>query len=62
MVGLRGVGKTVPLDRMRVVLPKRTMGKAISYFLDEYDALVGYLRDGDREAERRLSHVDFVRP
>lgn len=29
-----------------MLLPKSTMGKAIGYFINEYDALIGYLRDG----------------
>ena len=28
------------------LLPKSTLGSAIRYFLDEYGALTGYLRDG----------------
>jgi len=43
------------------VLPKSTMGKAISYFLDEYDALVGYLRDGRFEIDNNLIEND-IRP
>jgi transposase len=43
------------------VLPKSTMGKAISYFLDEYEALVGYLRDGRFEIDNNLIEND-IRP
>ena len=43
------------------VLPKSTMGKAVSYFLDEYDALVGYLRDGRFEIDNNLIEND-IRP
>jgi transposase len=43
------------------VLPKSTMGKAVSYFLDEYDALVGYLRDGRVEIDNNLIEND-IRP
>jgi len=39
------------------VLPKSTMGKALSYFLDEYDALIGYLRDGRFEIDNNLVHA-----
>lgn len=35
-------------------LPKSTMGKALSDFLDEYDALTGYLRDGRFEIDNNL--------
>jgi transposase len=43
------------------VLPKSTMGKAIHYFLDEYDALVGYLRDGRFQIDNNLIEND-IRP
>jgi transposase len=43
------------------VLPKSTMGKALSYFLDEYDALVGYLRDGRFQIDNNLIEND-IRP
>ena len=43
------------------VLPKSTMGKAVSYFLDEYDALVGYLGDGRFEIDNNLVEND-IRP
>ncbi|MEI6670293.1 MAG: IS66 family transposase [Acidobacteriota bacterium] len=43
------------------VLPKSTMGKAISYFLDEYDALIGYLRDGRFEIDNNLIE-NAIRP
>lgn len=42
-------------------LPKSTMGKALSYFLDEYDALVGYLRDGRFEIDNNLIE-NSIRP
>jgi transposase len=42
-------------------LPKSTMGKALSYFLDEYDALIGYLRDGRFEIDNNLVEND-IRP
>jgi hypothetical protein len=44
-----------------IVLPKSTMGKAISYFLDEYDALIGYLRDERFEIDNNLIEND-IRP
>jgi transposase len=43
------------------VLPKSTLGKALSYFLDEYDALIGYLRDGRFEIDNNLIEND-IRP
>ena len=43
------------------VLPKSTMGKALSYFLDEYDALIGYLRDGRFQIDNNLVEND-IRP
>jgi len=42
-------------------LPKSTMGKAIGYFLDEYDALTGYLRDGRYEIDNNLIE-NSIRP
>ena len=27
-------------------LPKSTLGQAVNYFLNDYDALIGYLKDG----------------
>jgi hypothetical protein len=35
-------------------LPRSTMGKAVNYFLGEYTALVGYLRDGRFEIDNNL--------
>ncbi len=43
------------------VLPQSTLGKAVNYFLDEYDALVGYLRDGRYEIDNNLVEND-IRP
>ena len=37
------------------------MGKAISYFLDEYEALTGYLRDGRFEIDNNLVE-NSIRP
>jgi transposase len=44
-----------------IVLPKSTMGKAVGYFLDEYPALIGYLRDGRFEIDNNLIEND-IRP
>jgi transposase len=43
------------------VLPGTTLGKAVRYFLNEYTALVGYLRDGRFEIDNNLVEND-VRP
>jgi len=43
------------------VLPQSTLGKAVRYFLNEYTALVGYLRDGSFEIDSNLVEND-VRP
>jgi transposase len=43
------------------VLPKSTLGKAVRYFLNEYTAMVGYLRDGRFEIDNNLVEND-VRP
>src|ERR1044071_416728 len=43
------------------VLPQSTLGKAVRYFLNEYTALVGYLRDGRFEIDSNLVEND-VRP
>lgn len=42
-------------------LPKSTMGKALTYFIDEYDALIGYLRDGRFEIDNNLVE-NAIRP
>jgi transposase len=42
-------------------LPQSLMGKALSYFLDEYDALIGYLRDGRFEIDNNLVE-NAIRP
>jgi transposase len=42
-------------------LPKSTLGSAIRYFLDEYDALTGYLRDGRYEIDNNLIE-NSIRP
>jgi transposase len=43
------------------ILPQSTLGKAVRYFLNEYMALVGYLRDGRFEIDSNLVEND-VRP
>jgi transposase len=40
------------------VLPQSSLGKAVSYFLNEYMALVGYLRDGRFEIDSNLVEND----
>ena len=42
-------------------LPQSSLGKAVNYFLKEYTALVGYLRDGRFEIDNNLVEND-VRP
>ena len=42
-------------------LPKSSLGKAVNYFLNEYTALVGYLRDGRFQIDNNLVEND-VRP
>jgi transposase len=42
-------------------LPKSTIGNAIRYFLDEYDALTGYVRDGSYEIDNNLVE-NSIRP
>ncbi len=41
------------------LLPKSTLGKAVNYFLNEYDALVGYLKDGRFEIDNNLVDNDI---
>ena len=43
------------------LLPKSTMGKAVNYFLSEYEALLGYLQDGRFEIDNNLIEND-IRP
>ena len=42
-------------------LPKSSLGKAVNYFLNEYTAVVGYLRDGEYLIDNNLVEND-VRP
>jgi hypothetical protein len=43
------------------LLPQSSLGKAVNYFLKEYSALVGYLRDGRFEIDNNLVEND-IRP
>ena len=43
------------------LLPQNTLGKAVNYFLKEYTALIGYLRDGRFEIDNNLVEND-IRP
>jgi transposase len=43
------------------LLPKSTLGKAVSYFLNDYDALTGYLKDGRFEIDNNLIE-NSIRP
>jgi len=43
------------------LLPKSTLGKAVNYFLNQYDALRGYLEDGRFEIDNNLVEND-IRP
>jgi len=43
------------------LLPQSNLGKAVHYFLNEYTAVVGYLRDGRFEVDNNLVEND-VRP
>jgi transposase len=43
------------------LLPQSTLGKALRYFLNEYDALIGYLRDGRLEIDNNLVE-NAIRP
>jgi len=44
-----------------VLLPKGTLGKAVNYFINEYEALLGYLRDGRFEIDNNLIE-NSIRP
>lgn len=43
------------------VLPKSTLGQAVNYFLNDYEALIGYLKDGRFEIDNNLVEND-IRP
>jgi transposase len=44
-----------------VLLPKSTLGKAVNYFINEYEALLGYMRDGRYEIDNNLIE-NSIRP
>ena len=44
-----------------MILPKSTLGKAVNYFINEYEALMGYLRDGQYEIDNNLIE-NSIRP
>jgi transposase len=44
-----------------LLLPKSTLGKAVNYFINEYEALQGYLRDGRYEIDNNLIE-NSIRP
>jgi hypothetical protein len=44
-----------------LMLPKSTLGKAINYFINDYEALKGYLRDGRYEIDNNLIE-NSIRP
>lgn len=43
------------------LLPQSTLGKAVNYFLNDYDALIGYLEDGRFEIDNNLVE-NSIRP
>ena len=43
------------------LLPQSTLGKAVNYFLNEYEPLIGYLRDGRFEIDNNLVE-NAIRP
>lgn len=54
-------GRAQALKANAHFLPQSSLGKAVSYFLNEYTAMVGYLRDGRFEVDNNLVEND-VRP
>ena len=49
-------------DRLKSLeLPKSTLGKAVNYFVNEYEALKGYLRDGRYQIDNNLIE-NSIRP
>jgi hypothetical protein len=46
-------------DRVNDV-PKSTLGQAVNYFLNDYDALVRYLKDGRFEIDNNRSRTTFA--
>ncbi|MBI4470582.1 MAG: IS66 family transposase [Acidobacteria bacterium] len=53
--------KTRAEELQPALLPKSTLGKAVNYFLNEYEALTGYLRDGRFEIDNNLVE-NAIRP
>jgi transposase len=53
--------KAKAMELRPAFLPQSTMGKALSYFISEYDALTGYLRDGRYEIDNNLVE-NSIRP
>ena len=41
------------------LLPRSTLGQAVNYFLNDYDALVGYVKDGRFEIDNNLVENDI---
>ena len=53
--------KTKADELKPLLLPKSTLGKAVNYFINEYQALLGYLRDGRYEIDNNLIE-NSIRP
>jgi len=53
--------KTRATELQPTLLPQSTMGKALNYFLNEYDALTGYLQDGRFQIDNNLVE-NSIRP
>jgi len=53
--------KSKAAELQSALLPKSTLGKAVSYFLNDYDALTGYLNDGRFEIDNNLIE-NSIRP
>lgn len=53
--------KTRAQELQPKLLPQSTLGKAVNYFLNEYEALIGYLRDGRFEIDNNLVE-NSIRP
>ena len=52
-------GRAQALKAKAHFLPQSSLGKAVSYFLNEYTAMVGYLRDGRFEVDNNLVENDL---
>jgi transposase len=59
--GIWAAMRTRAEELMPQLLPKSTLGKALHYFLNEHDALTGYLRDGRLEIDNNLVE-NAIRP